>query len=217
MIAPHTASARVRSFPINIVSLAPDPDKTITSERAQKFVATLNNGFRSRSGGLVFKFNLKTFYRVDELDSQYCSELIALGDQAVKPSKSEVERAFDNFRDPRIVDHTAINTYLFSSSFDNGEKKSSRIYFHRFEPFVFMNIDRLDNDWRVWEHEFGHVFGLLGLSACGSTPDTPTNVMTEISDSCEGTGGNRKLGFELWQVSIMKTTAAIIAKRIGVR
>lgn len=214
-LQPARAKTELRAFHVNIVNLAPDQGRTLTTDRAERFVAILNDGFRTRDGKPIFQFTLKSFHRVDELDLSDCEELVALGDQAVKPTKDEVYAAFDACRDARVADHGAINAYLFNSTFDNGEGKSSRIYFHDFEPFVFMNVDRLDNDWRMWEHEFGHVFGMPELPACGSTPDTDTNVMSHRSDLCEGTGGNRRLNFDPWQVAAMQATAALIARRHG--
>lgn len=214
-IRPPTARASVRSFPVNIVNLASDPTRTVDLKRANRFISILNANFVERSGERIFDFALREFHRTEDLDVDICERLLALGEQTSKPSKDHVCAAFDACHDDRIADHHAINVYLFRSTWDGGEgRKSSRIYFHDFKPFIFMNVDRLDNDWNVWTHEFGHAFGLPEGLACGSKPETPTNPMGHESDLCEGTGGNRQLGFEPWQVAIMKATSAIVASRI---
>jgi hypothetical protein len=57
----------------------------------------------------------------------------------------------------------------------------------------------------------GHILGgLVHLSACGTDDQTPTNVMAGQSEDCEGTGGDRSLGFADWQLRLVSLLAPII-------
>lgn len=213
----HSDEKSLQEFPVNIVVLAKGKKNSLDEQRAKKFIAILNEDFHNISGDKIFSFWLKRFATVDELESSQCKSLLDLGMQAVKPDRDTVYKVFEACADERIADHHAINVYIFLSSWDNDERrKSSRIFFHGFRPFIFMNADRLDNDWSVWPHEFGHAFGLTEVPVCGSTPEMDSNYMGNEFDFCAGTGGNRKLGFYPWQVWIMKLTAKIVENRLAI-
>ena len=210
------ALAALREFPVSIVMLDTDPEGSIDQIRAKLFIETLNDKFIDKSGKKVFAFKLSSFLKLDNFPNSSCLPLKNLGHQYSKPLKKHVEKAFNDCNNSAIVDKTAINVFIFRSVWNEGElRKSSRIYFNNFRPFVFMNYDRLDNDWAVWQHEFGHVFGLPEFLVCDVAPDSPSNIMAKEKNSCSGAGGPRELGFENWQVRIMKSIAPLISARLN--
>lgn len=207
-----THPSALRDFPISIVALAPDPDQTLTSERATRLIEILNGRFRDQDGSPIFHFHLTRFSRVD--DTMSCPELRAFGHQTEHPDRKAVIAAFEGCDDPAIADRSSIPMYLFRSTWDDG---NSYIYNPVTQPFIFINVARLDDKWSVLEHEVAHTFGLPESPACGSTPETPTNPMGHVMDFCEGTGGNRLLGFAPWQVALMRTTAPLVAHNLGIK
>lgn len=204
---------KLHDVPISIVVLASDPAGELDRPRAERLVGILNDRFIDDLGRRIFAFHLTRFSVADE--TMPCEELRALGDQKVKADRSDVLSAFERCPDPRLVDRSAISMFLFRSSWDDGpDRKSSYVYSPVFEPFVFINVDRLDDDWAVLEHEMAHAFGLPESTACGSTPSTPSNPMGHTMDFCEGTGGNRLLPFANWQAAIMRTTAPLVLRSL---
>ena len=213
LFAEKSTSVCIDTIPVNVVVLDKGAFKKIDSKDAQKWMGLLNEGFVSQQGKKYFEFKLKAFAGLAKVKSSTCLELASLGFQEKKPSRADVVEAFDACSDTALADPSAINVYVFHSTFDENEiRKSSRIYFSGMKPFIFMNTERLDNDWAVWQHEFGHAFGLPEHYVCGAGPEALSNIMSKPKEeNCTGTGGDRKIGFYSWQSAIIESVACLHA------
>ncbi len=60
----------------------------------------------------------------------------------------------------------------------------------------------------------GHAFGLGHLCIAHATIDTPTNIMAS-TQNCEGSGGQRNIGFDDDQVATIMANAERSHSRLG--
>jgi hypothetical protein len=204
------------TFNVNFVILAPNHriHDLLSDAHFEQSINRLNASFRDSKGQQIVRFQKSSIQRKVAIQNSSC-HLLNLGSQIKKPRRADVYQAYDDCHDPAIKNPNAINVYIFESSWEADTPwKTSYAFFNWFrQPFIMLNWETYHSGYKVPDvHEMGHILGgLLHLDVCGSTDATPTNVMAGQSDHCEGTGGNRSLGFTDWQLGFVRLFAPFVA------
>lgn len=201
-------------FDVNFVVLTQNPalHKGLTLSQVQSEVDILNTYFVGEAGERPVRFRFKNASFLDQKIDPSCKGLMALGDFASAYDGRRFKARFDDCKDSRIADPSAINFYVYDS-YEAGKgflDITSHGHFHAGKPLVVMDWERLGHRTQSpEEHEMGHAFGLDHVCAVGATLGTPTNIMAS-HDCGRGSGGQRNIGFNASQIDIIRSKARVI-------
>ena len=208
----------IREFYVNFVVLSnkPEVSNSVDVEVVKKEIDILNDYFVSEQRGPLVRFRFKSFRTYDDLKNSEC-EFIKLGDFTGTYNSGYWQELFNACKDPRVVDPTAINFYIYDSySPKRGfADKTSHGKNNHDRPYIILDWERLSHQIQSpEEHEMGHAFGLGHVCLPGAKLDTSTNIMT--SKECgKGSGGKRDVGFDPRQSSIILRNAEEIAGKLS--
>jgi len=189
-------------------------NRVFNENQISKIMKNLTASFRDHSGKKLVNFTSLGLSKHKEIKDSKCT-LLKYGTQAQKPKKAKMIGNYLSCKDPNLRSLKAINFYIFDSPWQENKKwKTSYAYFDgSSSPALLANWQTLKSGYKTPDiHEMGHIFGLNHTAACGSKDDTPTLAMASETESCKGTGGNRKLGFTKDEVVVIKKVAENLHK-----
>lgn len=183
--------------------------KRATPAQMRLEVDILNTYFKGADGSKPVLFQFKDVVYANQLPTNVCPALLALGDKKAEYDYPTLIAAYDACADSRLVDPHAINFYVYDSYTVAGglDDITSHGIFYSGHPLVLFDWERLNHTTQSpEEHEFGHVFGLGHVCVPGATLSTSTNIMAS-TDNCNGSGGLRDIGFDAGQLSTIASHA----------
>lgn len=189
----------------------PEAQALATPEKLRREVDILNAYFVTAEGQRILNFKFKSATLYGDLPAIGCG--LAEAVDLPEPDRKTFYKALNACADPRARDKTAIlfvvaDHYNEAQGFDYLDSFGGR---NAGLPFVALDYKRLGHKDTAEEHEMGHAFGLAHVCTPGATGKTDTNIMGSYIN-CDGSGGNRKLGFTPDQVETILARAEAYQK-----
>ncbi|WP_321312705.1 hypothetical protein [Halarcobacter sp.] len=192
--------------------------KKATLKQLKKEVDILNKYFVSENKDKLINFRFKSASFYKDIKNSKC-KFIRLGDTKEKYNKKRVYKEYFTCKDIKVRDTKAINIYVidsYSPFYGYDKYTTSRGAFNKAShPFILLDWKRLNHTKQSpEEHEMGHCFGLGHVCVKDAKYNSDTNIMSS-SSNCKGSGGQRNIGFNKEQVSMIKRNAKIIKQNFN--
>lgn len=191
---------------VNFIFATPhvEAQKFDNPSQIKKEVDILNRYFVTEKNQPIFKFELNKYIPYQKFKQLNCK----LSHLLESPKPMERPALIKIFRQcfPSKSKEAEIYIFIFDSySSKSGFKAADSWGFHNNgRPIILLDWERLNyNIQAALPHEMGHAFGLRHVCVKGAKFKDTTNLMAS-KGGCDGSGGQRNIGFNDQQIQIIK-------------
>lgn len=181
-------------------------------DQIKKEVDILNRYFVTDKKQPIFKFELDRYISYKQFEKMQCN----LRTELEKPKVVDRSDVLQQFQQCFNSEKPVPEIYVFIFDGYNsklGFKAADSWGFHNSgRPVVLLDWERLNyNVQAALPHEMGHAFGLRHVCIKGAKFKDATNLMAS-KGGCDGSGGQRNIGFNSHQVKIILKYYANLAQ-----
>lgn len=174
----------------------------------------LNQYFVTEKNQPIFKFELKQYISYKKFKQMKCN----LSESLERPKAIEHSDIIQKFQQCFKSKTSVPEIYVFIFNGYNsklGFKAADSWGFHNSgRPVVLLDWERLNyNVQAALPHEMGHAFGLRHVCIKGAKFKDATNLMAS-KGGCDGSGGQRNIGFNPDQIKIILEYYTNLTKRL---